>query len=106
MKIIIVGIIANLIPLLSFCFQIIEDSTILAYTFIVVISLFWILSVIGAMILPKKRKAGAIMVIIGSFIYIPIGFIAIIGARKLLDKKKLTDLEERRKISRNLSQES
>ncbi|MGM5631807.1 hypothetical protein O2K51_12985 [Apibacter raozihei] len=106
MKIIIVGIIANLIPLLSFCFQIIEDSTILAYTFIVVISLFWILSVIGAMILPKKRKAGAIMVIIGSFIYIPIGFIAIIGARKLLDKKKLTDLEERRKISRNLSQKS
>jgi hypothetical protein len=52
--------------------------------------IFGFLLMVGAvgiiLILTDNVKAGAIIYLISSFCFIPIGIIGVIGARKLLDK--------------------
>ncbi|MGH8782240.1 hypothetical protein [Paraburkholderia sp.] len=64
-----------------------------------VLAFFWLLSVAGlVLILTGRKKAGAIMVIVGSVITVPIGLIAIIGARNVI-KSLGNDLDARRKLA-------
>lgn len=64
-----------------------------------VLVFFCLLSIAGIfVILAGKKKPGAIMVIVGSVITLPIGLVAIIGARNLI-KSLGTDLDARRKLA-------
>ncbi|MEQ5841240.1 hypothetical protein BWP39_12670 [Paraburkholderia acidicola] len=64
-----------------------------------VLVFFWVLSLAGLiLILTGKKKPGAIMVIVGSVIVIPVGLVAIIGARNVI-KSLGNDLDARRKLA-------
>jgi membrane protein implicated in regulation of membrane protease activity len=43
-----------------------------------------------------QLKAGAITVIVGSVVFVPLGLIAVVGARKTLDKLTQAEFEHRR----------
>lgn len=61
---------------------------------------FWAVSLIGfIMMLAGKRKVGSILMIIGSIIFVPLGLVAIIGARRACNKDSMASLEERRKLA-------
>ena len=51
------------------------------------------------MIVSGVRKAGAIIVIIGSVAFIPLGILSIIGARKILDKIKEEEFQKKREAA-------
>lgn len=72
----------------------------LAEPFTIICIISWIISLIGSVLIAKKQyKIGLIFVGIGSFIFMPIGFIAFIGACKLQDKNQPEpDLEKRRQL--------
>ena len=60
----------------------------IAESFTLACMIFWPISLIGTIfILNKKYKLGMILVTIGSFIFIPAGLIAIIGANQVYEKK-------------------
>lgn len=64
----------------------------------------WVLSVIGMLAaLLGKRKLGGTLVITGSVIFVPIGLIAMIGARKVMNADLDGDLAARRKVAANIS---
>ncbi|OHV10584.1 hypothetical protein [Kushneria phosphatilytica] len=50
----------------------------------------WGISVVGALLClsPVTRRAGSTLVSIGSLIFFPLGLIAMIGARKMLNEQK------------------
>ncbi|GEN22964.1 hypothetical protein HCU01_09130 [Halomonas cupida] len=57
---------------------------------------FWSLSVVGfLMMLTGKRKVGSVLLIIGSIIFVPLGLVAILGARKATSKDTDASLEGR-----------
>ncbi|ALM53973.1 hypothetical protein [Halomonas huangheensis] len=65
---------------------------------------FWSLSVVGfLMMLSGKRKAGSVLVIIGSVIFVPLGLVAIIGARKATSKDRDASLEGRELSGRGVA---
>lgn len=54
---------------------------------------FIILSIIGLIVSgTTDKKAGPMMVLIGSVVFVPIGLIGAMGARKVLDRMKLEAL--------------
>lgn len=73
---------------------------VLAGPFTIICIISWIISLIGAIFMvAKKYKSGLILVGIGSFIFMPIGFIAVIGARKEKDKNQPEpNLDKRRQL--------
>ena len=61
---------------------------------------FWVVSLAGFMVmLSGKRKLGALLMVIGSMIFVPLGLVAIIGARKATNKDAMASLDERRKLA-------
>ena len=63
----------------------------------VIMSLFWVLSVFGViLLLGGARRKGAILVLIGCVPFVPIGLIGAMGARKILDELVRLEFEARR----------
>lgn len=50
----------------------------------------------GAMLKIGKHKAGFILVAVGSLLFVPLGLVALFGARKLKEKHTESTLEARR----------
>jgi len=64
-----------------------------------IICLFWVTSVIGIILhVSGMKKVGPTLVIIGSIVFIPLGLVAIFGAKKMKAKSE-NDLDERRKLA-------
>lgn len=95
----VVGLILNLMFVLFFP-QIVADRDMSADTvFVFQMSLFasWCICVFGGVLLKVgKHKAGFILVAIGSLLFVPLGLVAMIGARKLKEKDQGSTLEARR----------
>lgn len=66
-------------------------------TLFYIMSAFWLLSVLGLLIaIGKQYKVGGILIIIGSIIFVPLGLIAVFGARKIMQPLDSSDLAARR----------
>jgi hypothetical protein len=61
--------------------------------------LLWAVAALGLLVhAAGARKPGAIMVIVGSIMFIPLGLVAIIGAKKMM-KPSTEDIAERRRLA-------
>ncbi|WP_251978931.1 hypothetical protein [Salinicola avicenniae] len=64
----------------------------------------WVVAVIGAVMIGLgKRRAGSIVVIIGSIVFIPLGLITIFGARKAASGAEEPSLQQRRQMAAAVS---
>ena len=69
-------------------------------TFFAVICVLWGLSAVGLLLhVSGMKKAGGILVIIGSIIFVPMGLVAIFGAKKMMTDSK-DDLDARRQLAK------
>ena len=60
----------------------------------VVMAIFAIISIIGLIVSGISRgKVGPILVIVGSVVLVPLGLVAVFGARKALDALKQEEME-------------
>ena len=74
---------------------------------IVVMVIFLVISIFGIILIAAgSKKAGAVMVIIGSIIYIPIGLISMFGGIKVLRQFKEEEFERKMEQEKNIQQES
>ncbi|TVU70184.1 hypothetical protein [Cobetia crustatorum] len=105
----VVGLALNLLFVLFFP-QIAADRDMSGDTaFVFQMSLFasWCISVFGAALLKVgKHKAGFILVAIGSLLFVPLGLVAMIGARKLKEKDQGSSLEARREALANADKDA
>lgn len=101
MKVAFIGLVLNLLWVggLSQDFYGFNDAQLVEVATYVCLG-FWVVSLTGfLMMLSGKRKVGSILMIIGSIIFVPLGLVAIIGARKAHSKDATKELEERRKLA-------
>ncbi|QEM81537.1 hypothetical protein [Halomonas binhaiensis] len=101
MKTTLVGLLLNLLFTLALMGGIFTDyDTDFASSFGTVLLGLWGLSVLGFVLaMAGSRKWGSILVIVGSIVFIPLGIVAMIGARKLREADANDDLEARRKLN-------
>lgn len=80
MPLMIVGLILNSVAMLSVC-----SNDNVGGIFAGVMLFCWAVSVLGLVLVLAGRKVpGAIMVIVGSVAYVPLGLVAVFGAKKIL----------------------
>jgi hypothetical protein len=61
------------------------------------------ISMVGAaMIAAGQKRSGAIAVIVGAITFVPLGLIAVVGARRVLDALTAQEFERRRAAVRTL----
>lgn len=83
-----IGIVADLVAVLSFWSMYDYRELLL------IISGIWCLGPVGLfMIIGKKEKIGAWLVLVSSFIFVPLGLIACVGAIKLLKRIEQAELD-------------
>jgi hypothetical protein len=108
MKVAIAGVCANFLGVLLIYSNLVEDRRFDDATTNVIISIivgFWALSVLGLILVGiGKRKAGGILTIIGAIPFVPLGLIAVFGARSAMmagNEKGNSgqDLDERRRLA-------
>ena len=87
----IAGVIVNCIMVL-----VVTQQGDLPSIFIVIMGGFAALSVVGAALAASdKKKPGAIMIIVGSIAFVPIGLIGAFGAKKILDELKRAEFNNK-----------
>lgn len=82
---VIAGLIINVLVALSFSIN--PDLGDIAKPVMLFMLVSWAVSVIGAvMVATTGKKAGAILIIIGCVLFVPIGLIGVFGAKKILEE--------------------
>jgi len=99
MKLAIGGICANLIAIMGIYINASETgSEQFAMYFTLFALAFWVLSLIGLILMSAgDHKLGGILIIIGAIFFVPLGLIAILGARAVMSGGQ--DLNERRRLA-------
>jgi len=99
MKLAITGVCANFLGVVLIYLNLIErTSASFAMNAALIFLAFWALSVLGLVLMGiGSRKVGGILTIIGAFFFVPIGLIAIIGARSVISSGQ--DMDERRRLA-------
>ena len=105
MKLAIGGVCANFIGVIAIYFNLAETgSEQLAMNFTLFAFAFWALSVLGLILMGAgKRKLGGILTIIGAILFIPLGLIAMFGARSAMNSEQGQDMDERRRLASTTS---
>jgi len=99
MKLAIAGVCANLIAVMGVYVNLSETgSEQFAMSFTLFALAFWVLSLIGLILMGAgKRNVGGILTMIGAFLFVPLGIIAILGARSVMNSGQ--DMDERRRLA-------
>lgn len=85
MTLMIVGLVLNSLAALSIGF-----NPEVGPVFASIMMAFWAVSMLGVMlIMAGKKKVGAIVVVVGAVAYVPLGLVAVFGARKVLESIRL-----------------
>jgi hypothetical protein len=107
MKLAIGGVCANLLGVVGIYFNAIEVSEEFAMNFTLFALAFWALSAFGLILMATgKRKLGGVLTIIGAVLFVPLGIIAILGARSAMNNGQSKDLDERRRLASTTSDSS
>lgn len=91
---IIAGLSLNALIMVSMFFQELDSSVMIIFLSIAFIP--WVLSLLGVFLIGTgaRVKLGANLIFYGSIVYVPLGFIAMFGARKILDQLKQIEFEQ------------
>jgi len=102
-----IGVILNLLGALAAWLNLLEQNESLANIFLFILLASWLVSFIGIVVgVLGKKKAGGILVMVGSALFVPLGLIAIIGARTWMATSAEEGLHERRMAVGNTLRET
>ncbi|MDR0779120.1 MAG: hypothetical protein LBF16_00270 [Pseudomonadales bacterium] len=106
MKLAIGGVCANLLAIIGAYMNLADSGSEEAARIVALIAgIFWALSVLGLVLMAAgKRRAGGILTIIGAVVFVPLGLIAVIGARSAMAEDTQgpggdQDMAERRRLA-------
>ena len=88
------GVIANWFGVLIIYMCSLEDQ--IYGSILPIASISALISTLGILFAENNKKIASILIIIGSIIFVPLGFIGIFGARKITELADEKTLEERR----------
>jgi len=93
-KKIIIGLALNALIVMSMLLQ--DSDMNLKMIFVCIALIPWVVSLIGAYLISagEKIKLGANLIFYGSIIFVPLGFITMLGARNVLDDLKQIEFEQ------------
>ncbi|WP_179402806.1 hypothetical protein [Burkholderia guangdongensis] len=94
-----IGVVLNLLATLGVQAQTADLPDSSGKMILTIVVLVWALSLLGLILIAAgKKKAGGILVIVGSIAFVPLGLVAMIGARNVMKAAK-DDLAERRQLA-------
>ncbi|MDR1461878.1 MAG: hypothetical protein LBI68_01890 [Azoarcus sp.] len=98
-----IGVALNFLGVLAITARLSEDfapSSSFAAGLTAAIWLSWGISVLGLILGGSgKKKLGAILVIAGSILFVPMGLVAVFGAKKMLNAEEKCDIDARRQFA-------